>query len=792
MDRKTFYYRRKVLEDDLNTTFDAAEAGDRNLTLGNDLAARTPPSAKSKFGGIVQGFTASNGGYPIVNLTAGVAFDELGRRIAISSALDVRINKDGSTPIGAGGEPAGVSIQPSSGKERWVSIYIAWEQLDSDLRYDGYNEPVYFTNTESFYFYVAAGAEYIIGALPADPGSAAPARIANKILLWDVHVRNPGTAEIYGIHGIGGFGTASQRRSEWFFNYHDTNVILPFKGNIRDTVNDLADINEDHIAGTAYKHNANKILHTPTEVWAHGGGGAYGLATEVNTALTGIVDDLNTKLAAGSVAKSGTACVGAQATTGSALLSTAAAAFELPEDTLQAVLIAVKNRLNGLVFRGGDESIDGNLTPLTTGKDLGKDAQRWDAFIDQLDVKTAAVITCAVSIAASIAATALLQINNSNASGKGISITANGATAIGIELTANGITGTGLKITTSGADAMPLTIAAASSEAGIDAVNTGLGAAISGEGAAGPGVKGISNDAGVLGSGVVQGVFGSSTNGTGVEGLSTNGAGLLGASINDDGVQGTSDQSAKSGLYGTNTAASGGLGITGAYAGTDGSAIQAVATGARTNGVYAQANALDATGVYAEAVDDTAIAVQGSNFEHAELKYAVVPVPLGLGVSDPTVWAHSGVGWRTLLATGQKLRFTFGAHPCYSKLISVAVQHNSNSVGMPIDISVEKVTFSQVDPLVWFAGPTVLSVFSSAQALAAGGSTMWTYLAPNQNQQCARSYKSSGGGSAYYSSHINIDIDASAIGQYVYGIYLAFSFYTVSSFTSTALTRVTP
>jgi hypothetical protein len=380
--RRDFMYRQPVLEDELDAAFAGSEDATQNMSIDADLMARTPPADKSEFGGVMWGFDGTDlGGGTQIRVDQGSAYDEYGRRTATDANYTLTLTKEGNTQTGMGGTPDGAALSITSGFDRWVTVFLVFDRKLDDLRYDGYNNPVYFKRDESFKFYVKAGAtEKSHGTLNYTTDK--PAREADKVLIHDVIIWNDGgTLKVYEID------TGSNQRTEFYFNVIGTNSPnkeIVKKENIRDALKAMLELYNDHVGAINDRHNSDEIQFSASEIWADGSGGNYGSAVDVKAAIDGIVDDLN-----GTTVPAGALLVGAKAQTGSWVgnANTLQTAPNLTAGTLEAQLTELLGAVNTRIHRDGDDGIGGNLIPFADGTDLGSAAKSWDVLARDLTVK---------------------------------------------------------------------------------------------------------------------------------------------------------------------------------------------------------------------------------------------------------------------------------------------------------------------------------------------------------------------------------------------------------------------
>lgn len=184
MDRKDFYFRELVTEDDMNAAWNNAENADRDTLIdatmvqkvdGTNAPLSTPAGTdfNALLGGIVSGLNVTISGTN-ATVTTGTAYDSAGQRIHTPGSLTVSLATTGTTSIGAGGTPGGVgsiSTTPASGQFIWILLQIFFNRLLSDPREDGNDAIVYFNEAESFQFSVKCSVSSATPTIPGgDPG----------------------------------------------------------------------------------------------------------------------------------------------------------------------------------------------------------------------------------------------------------------------------------------------------------------------------------------------------------------------------------------------------------------------------------------------------------------------------------------------------------------------------------------------------------------------------------------------------------------------------------------------
>jgi hypothetical protein len=155
--------------DDWMTVQTSAEESDRNLVLDHLTG-----------GGIVSGLDLTQQSSPnlTLQLSAGVAYDPLGRRLNVAAPVTVNLAVDASS----------VSTAVTSGNERYVAVYIRFRRTQEDA-WTSNGTTYYLTQAESYEVVVVAGASAALntGVVPAAPSG-------NPILLGRVKLVNGTTA----------------------------------------------------------------------------------------------------------------------------------------------------------------------------------------------------------------------------------------------------------------------------------------------------------------------------------------------------------------------------------------------------------------------------------------------------------------------------------------------------------------------------------------------------------------------------------------------------------------------
>jgi hypothetical protein len=171
MDRRDWYFKQPVTEEELNDAFDCIENALWRLMTDWGLV------------GVATGMVGAQiSPTPSMRITIsgpGYAYDASGERIYVAApfepagGLDLTIDSNlVPTAVGAG-------------HERWISVYVQFTRDSSDPRIDGSSNSIFFKSNESHKFVVVQGVEAPVSTAPRptiDP--------AHGVLLFDVHRTN--------------------------------------------------------------------------------------------------------------------------------------------------------------------------------------------------------------------------------------------------------------------------------------------------------------------------------------------------------------------------------------------------------------------------------------------------------------------------------------------------------------------------------------------------------------------------------------------------------------------------
>lgn len=141
MNRFDFYFEQLVTQADMDEGFDFAELADQRLQSDNGYVGIAQALE------VVEAFPTPN---LTVDINAGVAYDQDGKRCAVTAPqnLDISIDSSAVSTAVAGG-----------GNEKWLAIFIAFDRTLSDPRVDGNGVPLQYRRAEGFQFIVDQSAE---------------------------------------------------------------------------------------------------------------------------------------------------------------------------------------------------------------------------------------------------------------------------------------------------------------------------------------------------------------------------------------------------------------------------------------------------------------------------------------------------------------------------------------------------------------------------------------------------------------------------------------------------------
>jgi hypothetical protein len=194
MNRKQYGDGQVVTEGELDSSFADCEDAERGLALDAGMCQVAVGSSPGPdiYGGINEGLVvAKSGTDDFVDVTAGSARDTSNRRCHVPTDATVKITNLGATAEGATVDAVGSGSQIIDscpiGQRIIVSLFLVYDEHQSDMRYDEAEDPYYFEEEESFHFYLTEGVAFT-HAPGSTPGRAA--LVDNMVLLTDLLLTN--------------------------------------------------------------------------------------------------------------------------------------------------------------------------------------------------------------------------------------------------------------------------------------------------------------------------------------------------------------------------------------------------------------------------------------------------------------------------------------------------------------------------------------------------------------------------------------------------------------------------
>lgn len=400
MDRKDFYFREVVTEDDMNAAWDNGENADRNTLIDatiiqkvdNTNAPLSTPAGSdfnALLGGIVNGLNITISGTN-ATITAGTAYDALGQRIHVPSSVTVSLATTGTTSIGGGGTPSGVgsvSTTPASSQFIWILLQILFNRLLSDPREDGNDATVFFNEAESFQFSVKCS---VSSATPTIPGGDPGCIILGA---FKIDSSNTITTEDYSTRGdwIRTFATFSSSPLPTAQTENGTTSDPNFIANsirqailkLRNTIGLSTTNYTNHISQSAPqdRHSAKNIDFDATSAgWADGttpaldainGGGADA------DGVQGAINQMITDLADQTTGFGGTKLIGGAAITSSPVNLVGGTL----RSQLSAILTGLNNHLNASSGAHAASAISATAGSTLTGTDVQNQLTALDTYL---------------------------------------------------------------------------------------------------------------------------------------------------------------------------------------------------------------------------------------------------------------------------------------------------------------------------------------------------------------------------------------------------------------------------
>jgi len=322
-DRRNWAHGETVTEGNLDGEFDNLEDAQRNEARDQGRAQDPSTGNPDQHGGICSGLVVSrNGANDYVDVTAGTAYDDSGRRIRLSTAATVKITHTGDATEGDSTDATGdgAAITGSCGAGQYIvgSLFLVYDEAQSEAYVDATGTTVYQTEAESFHFNLQIGTAF------AHPPAGNPDRASladGKVLLADLIMTNvAGSMQVVAsgvcmsdadFDGLGGnYANLAGRRSDWLamdqanYGLYDAEDCSLRRGTAREAIE--------------------------------------GLITQLQKTTYGAGDP------------DGAALIGARTRGAGPLLYNAASAFTLTAGSVADQLLEIKNALDRRMFRGGD------------------------------------------------------------------------------------------------------------------------------------------------------------------------------------------------------------------------------------------------------------------------------------------------------------------------------------------------------------------------------------------------------------------------------------------------------
>lgn len=375
MNRRDYYFKQRVMEDELDAGFTGAEAADHDLAVDSGLV------------GVMYGLNVAQNAVPDLTVLVGqgTAYDSQGQRSHVDNEQSVDCSID----------HLGVNTAVvNAGYRKIVSIFLEFERSLSDPRTDGNGANVYFQRDEGFILWVKQGAESNYPPAPTPPTLESGA-----ILLCDITLTF-GQATIQN-------ADISMARTQLQFMLNGT----PYSINARTAreaftqvlalINDVVvgvitlDASQiDYAGGGAWSDGEtnpaasveaqlDKIVTDLTSTTAdHSGAHRLGCAartawingrTNVAATVYAAIDKIITDLSARDAADDGAERIGTEAHAGSP--------YALAEGSVRSQINNLADAINGHASRGdADKHIvaeDGMATDGTQNEILAGDATGW-------------------------------------------------------------------------------------------------------------------------------------------------------------------------------------------------------------------------------------------------------------------------------------------------------------------------------------------------------------------------------------------------------------------------------
>jgi hypothetical protein len=164
MDRRYFFFKQRVTDNEMRAAFDGPESGLKNfatdlgvfgISAGGDVVEHTPNNMTVDISGPLRGY------------------DQAGQRVVATTPQVLNVALDYL------GNP---TVPLSVGEARWISVHARFDRVLSDPRVDGNGDTQFWVQDESFELRVVSG------VAAASPGHVKPAVPGDALLVCDIEL----------------------------------------------------------------------------------------------------------------------------------------------------------------------------------------------------------------------------------------------------------------------------------------------------------------------------------------------------------------------------------------------------------------------------------------------------------------------------------------------------------------------------------------------------------------------------------------------------------------------------
>jgi hypothetical protein len=270
--RTNFYLGQLVTEADLDSIQTNLESGTRQAISDNDISGVVEALGVSQVG---LGTTLS-----VEIAGPGAAYDGLGRRIYLPAAEQVDLSQD---------ENAVSTTVVGGGNERYISVFIEYDEILSNPQLDNNGTTVFVDIAESYTIRVIQEAEAAAGT------ASRPALLPNAILLADVLIAN-GTTGIVDAMIESDDASSTTSRFQWAFSATSGTPTQIRSRTINAFAGDMVGALNNHINSVGTAHPLSAISFSAASVPARFSNTAA--ATDAQGAIDAMLVDLPNETAA--------------------------------------------------------------------------------------------------------------------------------------------------------------------------------------------------------------------------------------------------------------------------------------------------------------------------------------------------------------------------------------------------------------------------------------------------------------------------------------------------------------